>query len=326
MSSLAMSRMLLAALMLLLAPAVMTARAQKSEYDRVLDEALSEFQQGHFDEARALFEQAHALEPSARTLRGIGMTEFELRHYVRSLQLLQQSLVDARKPLTADLRAKTEQLVQRTERFVARFRMRLEPETATIEVDGASAKTEPDGMLWLDAGEHTLRVSSAGFAIHEQKLDAVGGSEQELAIRLEAASPAQASEQASAAHAPPTSSTQQAGDEPQSEAKRGPGPWPWVVVGISGAMMIGGGVLIAMAQSDASKVTDAPKGSRWSEIESAYHGAGTKSVAGFTLLGVGAAGVTAGLLWYFVGGRKSHDEPALSAAVGPTSLMLAGSF
>ena len=33
--------------------------------------------------ARSLFERAHAIDPNARTLRGLGMVEFELRHYLR---------------------------------------------------------------------------------------------------------------------------------------------------------------------------------------------------------------------------------------------------
>jgi hypothetical protein len=306
--------------LLLAALGYVPARADDPEYTRVLDEAVSEFGQSHFTEARALFERAHALQPTARTLRGLGMVEFELRHYVQSLRFLRQALADARRPLTDDLRAKTNDLAQRAERFVARYRLQLLPAEAKVEVDGATAELESDGQLWLDAGEHTLRVSAEGFEPREQKLDALGGSEQELAVQLETATEGPGTQAGGAA------SAVQAAESAPAEPHKGAGVWPWVVVGASAALMIGGGVLVALAQSDVSKVQDAPKGSRWSDVQSAYDGAPGKSAAGFAMLGVGAAGVTAGLLWHFVFDRKHRDESRVAAAVGPGNVMLRGRF
>src|SRR3954466_6623521 len=62
------------------------------EYRRLIGDALKEYGLEHFEESRSLFERAHMLSPSARTERGLGMVEFELRHYVTAQHLLELSL------------------------------------------------------------------------------------------------------------------------------------------------------------------------------------------------------------------------------------------
>src|SRR5262245_12806154 len=61
------------------------AQTGPDSYEQLITRALTEFDARNFAEARALFLQAHALRPTARTLRGIGVTEFELRNYVDSV-------------------------------------------------------------------------------------------------------------------------------------------------------------------------------------------------------------------------------------------------
>jgi hypothetical protein len=45
---------------------------------------VAEFEAGHLEDSRALFTRAHSTQPNARTLRGLGIAEFELRKYVES--------------------------------------------------------------------------------------------------------------------------------------------------------------------------------------------------------------------------------------------------
>ena len=54
----------------------------------LIGDAVAEYDAGHFQEARALFRQAHEKSPTARTLRGIGMCSFELRDYVEAARAL----------------------------------------------------------------------------------------------------------------------------------------------------------------------------------------------------------------------------------------------
>ena len=58
----------------------------------LIGDAVAEYDAGHFQEARALFRQAHDKSPTARTLRGIGMCSFEMRDYVEAARALGASL------------------------------------------------------------------------------------------------------------------------------------------------------------------------------------------------------------------------------------------
>jgi tetratricopeptide (TPR) repeat protein len=191
--------LLMASLFVLAALSGATAHAESSpesgesaDYRRTVEEALEEYQLRHFEEARGLFQHAHELEPSARTLRGLGMVEFELRHYAAAAELLQQSLHDPRKALTDEQRAAVEQLLAKTGHFTAHYRLEISPPDADpmLELDGAELPPPADQQLTLTAGEHLLRVSAAGHAPAELKLDARGGEQRTLSIELRALDPA----------------------------------------------------------------------------------------------------------------------------------------
>ena len=57
-----------------------SARADAPGFQRAINAAIADFEAGRFEQARTHFAEAHALSPSARTLRALGMVEFELRH------------------------------------------------------------------------------------------------------------------------------------------------------------------------------------------------------------------------------------------------------
>src|SRR5262245_59777470 len=77
-------------------------------YDQTIESALNEYRLGNWEEATALFTQAHALRPSARTLRGMGLSEFENRKYVSALVHCTAALADPRNPLNDEQRAELE--------------------------------------------------------------------------------------------------------------------------------------------------------------------------------------------------------------------------
>ncbi|MBN8614451.1 MAG: hypothetical protein J0L92_27875, partial [Deltaproteobacteria bacterium] len=57
-------------------------------------------------------------------------------------------------------------------------------------------------------------------------------------------------------------------------------------------------------------VTNAPVGSRWSELESVGSGAQTMFGVGIALAGVGLAAAAGGLVWALVGGGSSESSTA----------------
>lgn len=161
--------------------------SEPAGYRELIAEALAEYEARHFEEARALFRRAHAMFPNARTMRGQGMAEFELRNYAGSIQCFESALSSRVRPLDAALRAETEQLVARARRFVARVRLTLQPSTALLLVDGVPVQLQPGAGLLLSIGHHSLEARADGYQTTQRTLSVEGGEEQVLAIELESA-------------------------------------------------------------------------------------------------------------------------------------------
>jgi tetratricopeptide (TPR) repeat protein len=156
----------------------------QAEYRAVADAAIAEFDAGRFAEARALFLRAHELWPSARTLRTLGMTAFELRQYPSALAELQAALDDPRRPLAETERAQVQRLLEQTRAFVGHYRVRVMSAESELSVDGAPFERVADVGLVLAVGEHQLLVRAPGHLELRRSLVVQGREEQELVLSL----------------------------------------------------------------------------------------------------------------------------------------------
>jgi hypothetical protein len=80
-------------------------------YTALLREGVQRHVDGEWKEARELFLRAHRLFPSARTLRSLGMVEFDLGHYAGSVAYLTQALTASVRPLQLDQRTEVQRLL-----------------------------------------------------------------------------------------------------------------------------------------------------------------------------------------------------------------------
>jgi hypothetical protein len=151
----------------------------------LITDAVSEYDAGHFEEARALFRRAHAQSPSARTLRGIGMASFELRDYVEATRALGAALREQRHPLSPELRQHVHGLLARAETYVGRFTLHLRPANTSLVVDGVPPELEPDGTLLLSFGRHQIVARCPSCAQSERDIEVIGGERQTLEIAPE---------------------------------------------------------------------------------------------------------------------------------------------
>lgn len=150
--------------------------ASDDRYKTLVEEAVMEFAEGRYAEARALFRQAHDIKPNARTLRGLGMTAFELRNYTVALRMLQDALASRVNPLTPKQQEHAQGLIGRSQVFVGTFKITM-PEGARIQVDGLDAELSADQSLMLDTGKHTVVAVLASGTRQERQVD-VKGNEQ----------------------------------------------------------------------------------------------------------------------------------------------------
>lgn len=154
-------------------------------YDEAVSQALSELEANNYPEAREEFRRAHALFPNARTLRGLGMVEFELRNYGECVQLLQLALASDVRPLDDKLRADTESLLVRARRYLGEVHVETDPLSATVIVDGTHMELREGGSILLEVGEHTLEVRAPGHAPEKRLVQVKGGERTQLQVVLD---------------------------------------------------------------------------------------------------------------------------------------------
>jgi hypothetical protein len=226
--------------------AVATARADEPPgYARATERGISEFSARNFEEARALFLQAHAQYPNARTLRALGMVEFELRNYVESVQYLEQALRASVKPLDEARRAEVENLLETANGYVARITLQVEPETHAI-LDGEELAGANGRELLLGMGNYVLEFRAHERVSQRRTLKIKGGERETLRVGLMRAV---------------STVPARADDRPDSHRKDRPvykNPWLWGVLGVVVAGAAAGTLAAVYARPDGETKTRAP--------------------------------------------------------------------
>jgi tetratricopeptide (TPR) repeat protein len=161
---------------------------EEPAYRKAIKEGLAEYDALRFEEARSLFRRAHSISPNARTFRGMGMTSFELRDYVSAVRNLSAALQDKRKPLSAEQRIQTRELLDRSRMFLDVCTLTVSPPKARVIIDGHAPEFEPDGTLLLGFGAHTLEARAPGMATRSLPINVRGGERRVLAVTLAPAS------------------------------------------------------------------------------------------------------------------------------------------
>jgi hypothetical protein len=157
---------------------------EPSGYKAAITAAVEEYEQKNFAEAREQFQRAHALFPNARTLRGLGLTEFELRNYVESVTMLSQALDSDVKRLEGPLRQETEVVLAKARGYVGELYLDLEPATAVVVVDGITRQLAPGKSLALKVGDHVLEFRAEGRLAERRAVQVKGGQVERLRVVL----------------------------------------------------------------------------------------------------------------------------------------------
>lgn len=108
-----------------------------------------------------------------------------MRRYPQSLEYLRAALASEVHPLDAELRARTLELEQRALTFVGQVHLELQPTAANVVIDDVSTTLTPNGLVILQAGEHTLEARAESYRSQRRRLDIRGGEELTLRISLE---------------------------------------------------------------------------------------------------------------------------------------------
>ena len=158
----------------------------------LIGKARKAFDEGAFDRARDLLEQADGVAPTAAGRVGLGYVTLRLGDAVGALRLLGEgrALIDCPSgPRGAD----RDRLVAKIDAGIAEARAQLSPmrvllETdligGTVLVDGRSVATTPlEGPLSMEPGSHTIVVAAAGGP--RRTILVQGGSGESLTLRID---------------------------------------------------------------------------------------------------------------------------------------------
>jgi len=232
----------LAALVLLVAGAAHAApsRGESPEYQRAIRSALAEFDAGNFPEARALFSTAHELYPNARTYRGLGFVEFELRNYVDAIAHLEAALSSDKKPLEGDVRRSTEELLLRAREMIAKVTLRILPRAESLRVDGVDVLLSDDEALTMPVGDHVVEVRTTGYLTERRPLKVARGGALSVTIELKRveAKPENGPRVAETG-APASADSSHPSDTPPPRRAWYKSPWLWTSVAV---VAVGAGV------------------------------------------------------------------------------------
>ena len=219
-------------------------------YDRHIQDAVAAFNARHWSEARAAFQAAHTLAPSARTLRGLGLSAFYLNDWVEAATTMREALRSGRKPLTQPQREELAALLQRTYSHVGRLRVELVPAQARLSVDGQLAHSDDSRALLLTPGLHRLEASFEGYRNQARTLVIERGEQGTAVLVLEAIVESAAA--SSATHAPTAPDMPPEQPEPAGTAKssrpRALGTARWVALGTGAALGVGASLIWREAQ------------------------------------------------------------------------------
>jgi hypothetical protein len=158
--------------------------AEPPGYAETIDRAIREHERGHFQEARALLWQAHALFPNARTLRGLGKVEYELRNYGHAVTHLEGALSSQVRPLDARLQLEVQQLLLRARGYVGEVHVDVEPGSASVIVDGVTVASGPQASFSLMVGDHLIEFRAAGHLSERRAVRVKGGEATNLQVVL----------------------------------------------------------------------------------------------------------------------------------------------
>jgi opacity protein-like surface antigen len=308
--------------------------ANDQAYRVTIDDAVREFDAGHWEEARALFKRANELSPNARTLRGMGMAAFELRMYVQAIRELDAALRETRKPLAGEMRASVEQLKVKAREFVGRVQLVLEPPEAKVLVDGKEPQLEPDGTVLLDVGTHVIAATADGYKSTNLRLGVEGGMDEAVRVPLEPLLAMQTSVPAmDPDHPPPLTPEAATETKPPPKAEDSHlDTIGWITLAAAAGFGVASGVtyfVVGGSKYDHLKTTCHTQCSDQKINASGIRTMDTLSTV--FLVTASAAAVTSGVLFLIYSSSEQApaaqaEAPHVSLAVAPTGMTLRGQF
>jgi hypothetical protein len=260
--------------------------------------------EGRWKEARELYARSLQLKPAPITRYSLGVAQRETGRFADALSSFRAFLAEPEAPATARYREPARAAITTLDARIGHVTIAVEPRSIdglTLTIDGLPVPPTSERSREIDAGAHDVVARAPGFRPGNARFVVAEGGGAGVSMTLASTTAATASKslvgpldtRALLAPLPP----------PQAPSRK----LPFVLLGIGGALFVGGATLGLIGVSQAS---DAP-----TRDGSAASSAKAKGIAGDIIGGAGIATAGIGLVLLLTGGRSS---PAPSSAGGPT--------
>lgn len=290
------------------------ARAADPTADELIRRGLELRRQSKPGEAFALFQRAHALAPSPRTLGQMGLVEASLERWLNAETHLNGSLATPDDIWVRKNRGFLDQAVRVSRSHIGELAI-TGPRNTEVAVNGHRAGTLPMAQpVRLAEGSAVVTASGAGFKDFSKTVTIVGATTISLAIVLDAAEQRPAVAIGAPAPLPmllrAPASTDSAADDLAASWKR---PVAAGLIAAGAGLATWGIAWIAIERNDPC-ATSAPSCNNVSDAKT----------AGWLLTAGGAVAAGTGAVLLIMSHRASSGNVALDAT--PTSLSLRGHF
>ncbi len=270
-------------------------------------------QEERWSEALPLFAASRELVARASTVYNVAVCLQRLGRLVEAISAFHEFLDIADPEHDADKIAEARSALVVARGSLGEIALALTPADADVLVDGALVPgAGSPRVVPMDPGERHVIVRARGHHDSTFSMMVTSGGRDVRTVTLEAL------------------------PEPVVEVRerivrvdRPVDPQPWVLFGGGALVGVVGAILIAIAETDALAVENAPDGSTWAGIRESYERASALRIAGPILLGAGLATAALGVVWHVVldGAHSAQDErDRLALEVGLGGVSLRGSL
>ncbi|TNF24076.1 MAG: PEGA domain-containing protein [Deltaproteobacteria bacterium] len=280
----------------------------------VIDAAKAAFEDGRYEEAFAGFEEAQKRTGQVGIFYPIARCYEELDRLEEALAAYERVAAAESVPAAARGKADTAARLLRDRLATGRLVLQVSPFGATVLVDGAVVGTAPVEPLDVAPGKHTVAVRRVGFSTMTRDVDVQGARTATVVVELAAAV-----------------------EKPVEPPDDGASFWPWVTLGVGGAVSIGGAISVWSGEQDHLEITQAEGYSEGQLVDMsrdralALEASGDdKKLVGWILVGVGSAVMVGSAVWLALDappeGEGTTVVPTASVTPGGAALGAVGRF
>jgi hypothetical protein len=273
------------------------------------------------------FKRAYELVPSWQVLYNLGQASRELKDHASALGWYERYLVEGGSGIPPKRKKEVERAVAELRPKVASLRVSTSTAGAEVLVDDLPMGVTPLAQpLRVNAGRLKLTVTLKGYLPVQRIVEVAGAEEQELSLELVPLNPTPAASE-SPTLAPAVATLEQRPPSPPPAERDSLGPWPWLMVGTTGALGVTTAILGARAlglQSDYEQ--ELQLRTTRTELDDLRSSAKSFALATDVVAGVTAAAAITSIVLVVIDVSGGASSSEVKVQAGPTYMSLSAMF